>query len=388
MSDELSTPITPGFEALVFKASRGIEDIYELTYIRKNGSRFPAIVSVTALRDDQNTIIGYLLIGTDNTARKQIETEQQKLDQALRDQQFYTRSLIESNIDALMATDPSGVITDVNKQMELLTGCTRHELIGTLFKIYFTDPDRAEAGIKMALSKKKVRDYELTARNRSGKETVVSYNASTFYDRNRILQGVFASARDITLRKQAEKQILNLAFHDALTQLPNRRLLNDRLSQAMATSKRTGRYGAIIFLDLDNFKSLNDTHGHGTGDLLLIEAAHRISNCVREVDIVARFGGDEFVVILSNLGSDIPESSRQANIVANKILVTLKKPYILNIDKNSKSGNAIEHQCTSSIGVALFLDHEVTTDEVIKWADSAMYKSKESGGDSISFYEP
>ena len=123
LSLELATTITPGFEALVFKASRGIEDIYELTYIRKDGSRFPAVVSVTALRDDQDTIIGYLLIGTDNTARKEVEEEQKKLDQRLRDQQFYTRSLIESNIDALMTTDPYGIITDVNKQMEALTGC-------------------------------------------------------------------------------------------------------------------------------------------------------------------------------------------------------------------------------------------------------------------------
>jgi PAS domain S-box-containing protein len=130
LSLELGTTITPGFEALVFKASRGIEDIYELTYIRKDGSRFPAVVSVTALRNAQNAIIGYLLIGTDNSARKLVEAEQKKLDQRLRDQQFYTRSLIESNIDALMTTDPSGIITDVNKQMEALTGCTRDELIG------------------------------------------------------------------------------------------------------------------------------------------------------------------------------------------------------------------------------------------------------------------
>src|SRR5215211_5475745 len=130
LTAELGTPITPGFEALVFKASRGIEDIYELTYIRKDGSRFPAVVSVTALRDAQDVIIGYLLIGTDNTARQQVEEERRKLDQRLRDQHFYTRSLIESNIDALMTTDPRGIITDVNKQMEALTGCTRDELIG------------------------------------------------------------------------------------------------------------------------------------------------------------------------------------------------------------------------------------------------------------------
>jgi PAS domain S-box-containing protein len=208
LSIELDTPITPGFEALVFKASRGIEDIYELTYIRKDGTRFPAVVSVTALRDDKNAIIGYLLIGTDNTARKQVEAEQQILDQRLREQQFYTRSLIESNIDAIMTTDPAGIISDVNKQMEALTGCTRDELIGAPFKDYFTDPERAEAGIRMVLRDKKVTDYELTARARNGKETVVSYNATTFYDRDRKLQGVFAAARDITDRKNAEAALL------------------------------------------------------------------------------------------------------------------------------------------------------------------------------------
>lgn len=207
LSAELATPITPGFEALVFKASRGIEDIYELTYIRQDGSRFPAIVSVTALRDAQEAIIGYLLIGTDNTARKQVEEERMQLDQRVRDQQFYTRSLIESNIDALITTDPRGIITDVNKQMEALTGCTRDELIGAPFKDYFTNPVRAEAGIKLVLGEGKVTDYELTARARDGKETVVSYNATTFHDRDRKLQGVFAAARDVTERKRYEQSL-------------------------------------------------------------------------------------------------------------------------------------------------------------------------------------
>ena len=207
LSAELGTTITPGFEALVFKASRGIEDIYELTYIRKDGSRFPAVVSVTALRDDQSAIIGYLLIGTDNTARKQVETERMLLDQRVRDQQFYTRSLIESNIDALITTDPRGIITDVNKQMEALTGCTRDELIGAPFKDYFTEPERAEAGIKLVLGESKLTDYELTARARDGKETVVSYNATTFHDRDRKLQGVFAAARDVTERSRFEMQM-------------------------------------------------------------------------------------------------------------------------------------------------------------------------------------
>jgi PAS domain S-box-containing protein len=207
LSAELGVPITPGFDALIFKASRGIEDIYELTYIRKDGSRFPALVSVTALRDAQNLIIGFLLIGTDNTARMLVEAERQKLDQKLRDQQFYTRSLIESNIDALMTTDPAGIITDVNKQMEALTGCTRDELIGAPFKGYFTDPDRAETGIRRVLAEKRVMDYELTAQARDGTRTVVSYNATTFYDRDRTLRGVFAAARDVTERKRFEAEL-------------------------------------------------------------------------------------------------------------------------------------------------------------------------------------
>jgi len=205
LTDELETPIAPGFDALVFKASRGIEDIYELTYIRKDGSRFPAVVSVTALRDAQNVIIGYLLIGTDNTARKQIEEEQKQLEQRLRDQQFYTRSLFEANIDALMTTDPSGIVTDVNRQMETLTGCTRDELIGAPFKEHFTDPEQAEIVINRVLSERTITNCELTARDWAGKKTEVSFNATTFYDRKRRLQGVFAAARDITERKHLDQ---------------------------------------------------------------------------------------------------------------------------------------------------------------------------------------
>ena len=207
LSVELSTPITPGFEALVFKASRGIEDIYELTYIRKDGSRFPAIVSVTALRDAAEGIIGYLLIGTDNTARKLVEADRALLDQRLRDQQFYTRSLIESNIDALMTTDPQGVISDVNQQMIALTGRTRDELIGAPCRNFFTDPGRADAAIKRVLAENKLSNYELTVRAVDGQETVVSYNAATFHDRDRKLRGVFAAARDVTERQRFERAL-------------------------------------------------------------------------------------------------------------------------------------------------------------------------------------
>jgi PAS domain S-box-containing protein len=252
LSVELGTRITPGFEALVFKASRGIEDIYELTYIRKDGSRFPAVVSVTALRDAQGLIIGYLLIGTDNTARKQVEAEQKLLDQRLRDQQFYTRSLIESNIDAIMTTNPSGIITDVNKQMEALTGCTRDELIGAPFKNYFTDPDWAEAGIKLVLSEKKVTDYELTARARNGKETVVSFNATTFYDRDRKLQGVFAAARDVTERKRLDQvlQEKNLELESARTAAEKANLAKSEFLSSMSHELRSPLNAILGFAQL------------------------------------------------------------------------------------------------------------------------------------------
>ena len=261
LSIELGTPIAPGFEALVFKASRGIEDIYELTYIRQDGSRFPAVVSVTALRDIEEGIIGYLLIGTDNTARKEIEADQKLLAQRLRDHQFYTRSLFESNIDALMTTDPYGIITDVNKQMEALTDCTRDELIGAPFKNYFTDSESAEMSIKQVLRDKKVTNYELTARSRDDKETVVSLNATTFYDRDRKLQGVFAAARDITERKGLDQvlQEKNVELESAKFVAEKANLAKSEFLATMSHEIRTPMNGVIGMIDVLQQSSLNDS---------------------------------------------------------------------------------------------------------------------------------
>jgi len=285
LSIELGTPITPGFEALVFKASRGIEDIYELTYIRKDGSRFPAVVSVTALRDAQGTIIGYLLIGTDNTARKQVEAEQKQLSQRLHDQQFYARSLFESNIDALMTTDPLGIITDVNKQMEALTGCTRDELIGAPFKNYFTDPERAEMSIKLVLSQKKITNYELTARARDGKETVVSYNATTFYDRDRRLQGMFAAARDVTELKRFEQtlQQTNAELESATSVAEKANLAKSDFLSSMSHELRSPLNAILGFAQLMESDSPPPTPAQTESIAQILQAGWHLLKLIDEV---------------------------------------------------------------------------------------------------------
>jgi diguanylate cyclase (GGDEF)-like protein/PAS domain S-box-containing protein len=387
LTAELGIAIEPGFDAMVYKARHGIEDIFELDYRCQDGRILPAVVSVSALRAAHDGIIGYLLISANNTLRREIEIERSRVAQSLSDLQFYTRSLLESSIDALVAINPDGIITDINKQMELLTGCTRDELIGAPFKKFFTDPRRAEIGIKLVLKEHRVTDFELTARAFDGRETVVSYNATTYYDRNRRLQGVFVAARDITEHKRAEQQ-LRLALHDTLTGLPNRQLFVDRLQQSMAASQRTNVHGALMFLDLDNFKPLNDTHGHDFGDLLLIEVAQRLKRCAREMDAVARFGGDEFVVMISPLNMDRAASITQAGIIAEKIRCVLAEPYLLTIMQNSHPGKTVEHRCTASIGVALFLGHKIGHEELIKRADTAMYQAKEAGRNLVRFHEP
>lgn len=198
----------------------------------------------------------------------------------------------------------------------------------------------------------------------------------------RLIESYATLALIVIERHRAEAQIRNLAFYDTLTQLPNRRMLDDRLAQAMEVSKRSGRYGALMFLDLDNFKPLNDSHGHAVGDLLLIQVAQRISGCVRGMDTVARFGGDEFVVMLGELDEDEAESIDQAGLVAEKIRSVLAEPYRLNGNLNV----IIEHRCTASIGVAMFVNHDASLDEILKRADQAMYQAKDAGRDSISFY--
>lgn len=201
------------------------------------------------------------------------------------------------------------------------------------------------------------------------------------------LLNIVVVSHDITERRKAEETIRNLAYYDSLTQLPNRRMLQDRFALAMALSKRSGRYGALMVLDLDNFKPLNDKYGHAVGDLLLVEVARRISGCVRQVDTVARLGGDEFVVVLSGLEVDYPDSARQAQLVAEKICQKLAEPYLLRVDKPEDPDALIEHRCTSSIGVVTFLSTQFSQESLLDWADQAMYRAKESGRNQVCLHE-
>ena len=192
----------------------------------------------------------------------------------------------------------------------------------------------------------------------------------------------FANLAELVIsRHRSEAQIRSLAYFDVLTQLPNRRTLDDRLGQAMALSKRSGRFGALMFVDLDNFKPLNDRHGHAVGDQLLIEVARRVVACVREMDTVARFGGDEFVIIVGELDESRDASTAQALSVAEKVRSHIAEPFRL----NGKDGESIEHRCTASIGVVLFLNHEATLDDILKHADEAMYRAKDGGRDCVCF---
>jgi diguanylate cyclase (GGDEF)-like protein len=190
---------------------------------------------------------------------------------------------------------------------------------------------------------------------------------------------------EVAERKLVEQQVRDMAFHDALTQLPNRLLLSDRLGQALAASGLSGTYCALMYLDLDNFKPLNDTQGHEVGDCLLVEVAARLTSCVRQMDTVARFGGDEFVVMLSDLHTDHAISVTQANAIAEKIRVLLAAPYLLALAHTGEADALVEHHCSASIGVVLFNSQNSNQADLLKAADAAMYQAKNAGGNAIRF---
>lgn len=296
---------------------------------------------------------------------------------------------LSSVANGIVITDVNSHIQWINPAFTQLTGFSPEEALGRkpgdLLKSGKHDPAFYRAMWKTILFGQTWHG-EVVNRRKDGSLYNEALIITPVTDSDGAIRHFVAIMQDITERKQAEVQISRLAFYDALTQLPNRHLLDDRLKQAMAASKRSNCYGAVMFLDMDNFKPLNDTHGHAVGDLLLMEVAHRLTGCVREIDTVARFGGDEFVVILNELGVDKAESTAQASIIAEKICTTLSKPYLLEARHEDKTETTIEHHCTSSIGVVLFLDYEASSEDILKWADMAMYQAKEAGRNGWRFF--
>jgi diguanylate cyclase (GGDEF)-like protein/PAS domain S-box-containing protein len=307
---------------------------------------------------------------------------------ALRVSESRYRRLFETALDGILLLNAdTAQIEDVNPYLIELLGYSHAEFLGKkLWEVGpFADIAQSKEMFLELQSTGYVRYDDLPLKTKAGARVEVEF-VSNSYDCEgiRVIQ---CNIRDITERKRMEDQVRQLALYDTLTELPNRRLLHDRLSQTMAASQRSGCYGALMFLDLDNFKTLNDTHGHGVGDLLLIEVAHRLKSCMREIDTVARFGGDEFVVILSDLNADKAKSTSQATMAAEKIRITLSGPYLLIIQHEGKADTTIEYHCTVSIGVALFINHEASQDDILKWADTAMYQAKAEGRNSIRFYD-
>ena len=313
----------------------------------------------------------------------------------LRQSEAHYRLLTEGVADVVWRTDAGNRFTYISPADQRLRGYTADEVIGHHVFEMFND-----AGV--AMIKEKMR--ERAERERAGIRTdLVTFEAQHLCKGDRVVwvevystperdaQGAIAGFhgvnRDITQRKHLEDQIRELAFYDALTKLANRRLLNDRFSQLLAANRRGAGHGALMVLDLDNFKSLNDTHGHGVGDLLLMEAARRLSSCVREVDTVARFGGDEFVVVLSDLSTEQAESLAQAGLIAEKIRVALSAPYRLATDAHAGASRVVEHRCSASSGVAMFGGEDADQASLFKWADAAMYQAKAAGRDAVRFHD-
>jgi diguanylate cyclase (GGDEF)-like protein/PAS domain S-box-containing protein len=314
-----------------------------------------------------------------------LETE--KITRALRESENHHRLLVENSPVSIHEIAMDGRITSMNLAGLLMQGVNAEgEVQGLLYLNTISADDRGRIG-------------ELLARAYAGETSHFEFKASgphgKFYkscfvpikNKSGSVEKLMGITEDITERKNAEEQVLKFAFYDTLTQIPNRRLLIDRLGQAMAASKRSGRYGAVMFLDLDNFKPLNDTHGHGVGDLLLIEVAYRITHCVRETDTVARFGGDEFVVLIGELDADYNLSVAKAGIVAEVIRAALAEPYVLTRKQEGDAETTVEHHCTSSIGVVLYINHEANQEDILKWADNAMYQAKEDGRNTIRFFD-
>ena len=348
----------------------------EITALRRNGEEFPAELSIVPFHTAQ----GHYL-----TAFISDISERQKAHLKLQ----LAASVFTHANEGIMITTTDGTIMDVNFAFCAITGYQRDEVLGKTPRILKSNrQDQAfYDDLWRSLKQQDQWSGEVWNRRKNGEVFPEMLNISAVRDEHGRVKKYVALFSDITQRKQMEEQIRQLAFYDELTQLPNRRMLQDRLGQALSSNRRSNHFAALMFLDMDNFKPLNDTHGHAVGDLLLIEVAHRLTNCVRESDTVARMGGDEFVVMLGELDTDLTLSTAQAQVVANKILLSLSSPYLLTVQREGGEPAIVEHHCTTSIGVAMLAPAQTDQDTFLKQADAAMYQAKEAGRNCIRFYQ-
>jgi diguanylate cyclase (GGDEF)-like protein/PAS domain S-box-containing protein len=321
------------------------------------------------IRDASGEIYAVCGVATDITERKQSESD------------LRIAATAFESLEGMMVTDAHSVILRVNKAYTDITGYTAEEAIGQTPKMLQSGRHDADFYRSMWESVNRTGGWqgEVWDRRKNGEEYQKWLNISAVKDEKGVVTHYVGTHYDITERKTAEEKIKELAFFDPLTHLPNRTLLQDRLKQAMTASNRNSNFGAVLFIDLDDFKTLNDTLGHDKGDLLLQEVAQRLTACVREGDTVARLGGDEFVVVLGNLNANLQEAATQTEVIGKKILTAINQKYQL---------GHVDHRNTASVGATLFSGDDTAIDELLKQADLAMYKSKNSGRNTIRFFDP
>ncbi len=315
-------------------------------------------------------------------------TERKRSDEILKASEEKYRGLVETTNTGYLIIDGEGRVVDANLEYVRLTGYNKLEDIIGRSVLEWTakyEMEKNALAVAQCVRDGYIKNLLIDYTDVNERITPIEINATVVGSGPSLR--IISLCRDITERKQLEDQVRKMAFYDTLTNLPNRRMLDDRLAQAMAASRRSGCYGAVMFLDLDNFKPLNDNHGHVVGDLLLIEAANRLKGCIRAMDTVARFGGDEFVVMLCELDTDKIVATAQARVIAEKILSTLSAPYLLTVLGGAQASKIIEHHCTASIGLTVFVNHEGTREEILTQADKAMYQAKDAGRNLIRFYE-
>lgn len=298
-------------------------------------------------------------------------------------------TVFENTADGVMITDAQQHIVAINRSFERITGYNQAEVLGHSPSLLSSGRQGPDFYKEMWRTLKESHRWsgELWNRRKTGEIYPEHLAITAVLGASGELDHYVSVFSDITFRKAAENEITQLAFYDSLTQLPNRRLMLDRLRQALTSSARHHRHGALMLIDLDNFKSLNDTLGHDVGDQLLVRVGARLESCIREGDTVARLGGDEFVVILEDLDKE-GLAAMQAEAVAQKILAELKKPYLLDLTLIGEKLTQRSHDCTSSLGIAMFRDQSITVDELMKRADTAMYQAKSAGRNTLRFFDP